>query len=157
MADEISEFSSTEANIAKLIADTNKNFPLTRVNAKLALTPPSGTAFERVAGPGVAGGDVIFRLPSGKRYVREVKCITGGRNAFNRDVSQAVRQIEASGESGDVFIQVQRGYQVQKALETFRFYRRNYPDALEKYRGIRIQVRDEMGYILFDNTLGIVK
>jgi hypothetical protein len=35
-------------------------------------------------------------------------------------------------------------------LQTFLFYRKQEPGALEKYRGISLQIRDEMGRILYD-------
>jgi len=140
----------TEDDIAKLIADSNPDFPLTRVNALAALTPPKGTVFERVAGRDAKGADIIFRYGDGIPFFREVKCIVGGRNAFNSALSAAVKQLGFPATAGDVFIQVPSHYPLQEGLQTFLFYRRRYPDALEKYQGIRLQVRDEAGSILYD-------
>jgi hypothetical protein len=86
MPDEPDKTAPTEDNIAKLIADTNLNFPLTRVNALIALTPPEGAVFERVTGRDMQGADIIFRYKDGTPFFREVKCIIGGRNSFNRDL-----------------------------------------------------------------------
>ena len=150
MPDETEKTTPTEDDIAKLIADTNPNFPLTRVNALTALTPPKGTVFERVAGRDTQGADIIFRCKDGTPFFREVKCIVGGRNAFNRDLQKAVRQLGAPSPIGDVFIQVPSCYPLKEGLQTFLFYRQLKPGALEKYRGIRLQVHDETGRILYD-------
>ncbi|MFQ6043857.1 MAG: hypothetical protein ACE5PV_23635 [Candidatus Poribacteria bacterium] len=45
MPDGTEKTTPTEDGIAELIADSNPNFPLTRVNALTALTPPEGTVF----------------------------------------------------------------------------------------------------------------
>jgi hypothetical protein len=142
-----------EDDIAKLIADTNPDFPLTRVNAQSALTPPEGTVFDRVAGRDMKGADIIFRYKDGTPFFREVKCIVGGRNSFNRDLQKAVRQLGVPHSIGDVFIQVPTCYPLKEGLQTFLFYREQEPGALEKYRGIRLQVRDETGYILYDTQI----
>ena len=148
--DEPQKPTPTEDDIAKLIADTNPNFPLTRVNALTALTPPAGAIFRDVRGRGETGADIIFQFPDGTQFFREVKCITGGRNAFNSDLRTAVKQLEVPAVRGDVFIQVPSGYPLQEGLQTFWFYRRRHPRVLEKYRGIRLQVRDETGSSLYD-------
>ena len=151
MSDEENRLPS-EADIEELIADTNPNFPLTQVNALAALTPPHGAIIERVAGRGVKGGDIIFRFPDGSRFFREIKCITGGRNAFNRRLSRAASQSDAPAGRGDIFVQVRAGYPVREALDYFLFYRRKKPEELGKYRGVRLQVRDETGAVLYDDV-----
>jgi hypothetical protein len=150
MPNESEKTTPTEDDIAKLIADTNPNFPLTRVNALIALTPPEGAIFERVTGRDIQGADIIFRCKDGTSFFREVKCIIGGRNAFNSDLRTAVKQLEVPVVKGDVFIQVPGGYPLQEGLQTFWFYRRRHPRVLEKYQGICLQVRDENGTILYD-------
>ena len=150
MPDELDKTTPTEDDIAKLIADSNPNFPLTRANAIAALTPPAGATFNDVRGRGETGADIIFQFPDGTQFFREVKCITGGRNAFNSDLRTAVKQLEVPAVRGDVFIQVPSYYPLQKGMQTFLFYRRQRPDILEKYQGIRLQVRDETGCILYD-------
>ncbi|MFQ6044327.1 MAG: hypothetical protein ACE5PV_26030, partial [Candidatus Poribacteria bacterium] len=120
------------------------------VNALAALTPPAGTIIKDVVGPDKEGADIIFQFPDGAQFFREVKCITGGRNAFNSDLRTAVKQLKVPAIRGDVFIQVPSGYPLQEGIQTFLFYRRRRPDILEKYQGIRLQVRDETGRILYD-------
>jgi hypothetical protein len=150
MPDEIEKIAPTEDDIAKLIADSNPDFPLTRDNALAALSPPEGAVFERVAGRDMQGADIIFRYKDGTPFFREVKCIVGGRNSFNRDLQQAVKQLGVPHPIGDVFIQVPSCYPLKEGLQTFFFYRKQKPGALEKYRGICLQVRDETGRILCD-------
>lgn len=149
MPDETEKTTPTEDDIAKLIADTNPDFPLTRLNALEALTPPEGTVFDRVVGQDIEGADIIFRYKEGTPFFREVKCIVGGRNAFNSELRTAVKQLKAPTVEGDVFIQIPSRYPLQEGLQTFLFYRR-HTGALEKYRGIRLQVRDEAGCLLYD-------
>ena len=150
MPDEPLQTTPTEDDIAKLIADTNPDFPLTWVNALIALTPPEGTVFGRVAGRDTQGADIIFRYKDGNPFFREVKCIIGGRNSFNRDLQKAVRQLGTPYPIGDVFIQVPICYPLKEGMQTFLFYRKQKPGALEKYRGIRLQIRDETGCVLYD-------
>jgi len=150
MLDESGKTTPTEDDIAKLITDSNPNFHLTCVNALTALTPPAGALFNDVRGRNEAGADIIFQFPDGTQFFREVKCIIGGRNAFNKDLQRAVKQLGVPDSIGDVFIQVPSRYPLKEGLQTFLFYRKQEPGALEKYRGIRLQIRDEMGRILYD-------
>jgi hypothetical protein len=87
----------TEDNIARLIADTNPAFPLTRVNAIRALQGPPGAVVE-VAGLSGQGSDVIF-LAGSRQLRREVKCIVGSaQGSFNREVARAAAQTAYHGE-----------------------------------------------------------
>ena len=97
-------------DIEKLIADTNPDFPLSEANAIAALTGPRGSTVLQVAGRSVYGADITFRLPDNTLFHREVKCITGGRNAFNRRISDAFSQFKDEESIGDIFFQVQNNY-----------------------------------------------
>lgn len=140
-------------DIEKLIADTNPDFPLSEVNAIAALTGPTGSTVIQVAGRSVYGADITFQLPDNTFFYREVKCITGGRNAFNRRLSDALSQFQDEEGIGDIFFQVWKNYDVQSALSYFIMRRQNQFKELDKYRGVRLQVRDETGIILFDNVI----
>lgn len=140
-------------DIEKLIADTNPDFPLSEVNAIAALAGPTGSTVAQVAGRSVYGADITFQLPDNTLFHREVKCITGGRNAFNRRISDAISQFQDEESIGDIFIQVRKNYDVQGALAYFIMRRQNQPKELDKYRGVRLQARDETGIVLFDDVI----
>src|SRR6266849_5301410 len=97
---------STEADIARLIADTNPDFPLSQMNAVRAVRGPQG-AIRTIAGQGGRGADVVFRGPSASTLRREVKSIAGSaQGSFNREIAAAASQL---GYQGEVFVQVPRG------------------------------------------------
>src|SRR5438309_11080420 len=78
---------STEVDIARLIADTNPDFPLSQVNAVRAVRGPQG-ATRAIAGQGGRGADVVFRGPAASTLRREVKSIAGGaQGSFNRGIA----------------------------------------------------------------------
>ena len=138
----------TEENIARLTADTNPDFPLTRVNAIRALQGPQGAVVE-VAGLSGQGADVIFR--AGSRLVRrEVKCIVGSaQGSFNREVARAATQIAYHGE---VLVQMPQGTDALRLISRFRGSRAD-PGQLEKYHAVRITIVDPLGTVLFEGAL----
>ena len=138
----------TEENIARLIADTNPDFPLTRVNAIRALQGPQG-AIAEVAGSSGQGADIIFRAGS-RLLSREVKSIVGGaQGSFNREVAHAAAQIAYAGE---ILVQMPQGTDALRFILRFRGSRSN-PIQLEKYRAVRITIVDPLGMVLFEGSL----
>ena len=51
------------------------------------------------------------------------------------------------------FLKEKFGYNVQDALAYFVMRRQSQPKELDKYRGVRLQVRDETGIVLFDDVI----
>ena len=103
-----------------------------------------------VAGENVAGADVIF--PNG--FKREVKCVAGGYNSFNRDASHAARQLsDASGHfSGEVLIQVKAGTDVSTWASQFARGRQT-ADARAKYKDVSLRIVDDEGKQLYHGPL----
>lgn len=138
----------TEEHIARLIADTNPAFPLTRVNALRALRGLQG-AVVTVAGPGGQGADVVVHTSSGL-VRREVKSIAGGaQGSFNREVAHAAVQIAYAGE---ILVQVPQGAEARRLIARFRGSRRSSAQ-LEKYRMVYVTVVDPGGAVLFEGPL----
>lgn len=137
-----------EANIARLIADTNPNFPLTRVNALRALRGPPEAMVE-VTGPAGRGADVVLRVGS-HLMRREVKSIAGGaQGSFNREIAHAAAQIAYAGE---ILVQVPQGTEAWRLVARFRGSRRD-PAQLGKYRTVHITIVDPAGTVLFEGSL----
>jgi hypothetical protein len=140
-----------EADIILLIEDSNREFPLTRVNAVRILEGPEGSTAV-VAGPGGEGPDVVFRAggPDGPAVLsREVKCIAGSaQGSFNREVSHAASQISYSGE---VYVQVPEGSDGLRMVNRFRGARD--PAALSRYGSVRLVIVTPGGATLFEGTL----
>jgi hypothetical protein len=138
----------TEENIARLIADTNPDSPLTRVNAIRALQGPQG-AIVKVAGSSGQGADVIFQAGS-RLLCREVKSIVGGaQGSFNREVAHAATQIAYRGE---ILVQMPQGTDALRFISRFRGSRPD-PTQLEKYCAVRITIVDPLGTVLFEGSL----
>jgi hypothetical protein len=138
----------TEENIARLIADTNPAFPLTRVNAIRSLQGLQGDVVE-VAGRSGQGADVVFR--AGSRLLRrEVKCIVGStQGSFNREIARAATQIAYHGE---ILVQMPQGTEALRLVSRFRGSRSD-PGQLEKYHDVRITIVDPLGTVLFEGAL----
>jgi hypothetical protein len=137
-----------EGNIARLIADTNPAFPLTRVNAIRALSGPQG-AMAEVAGPAGRGADVVFRAGSYTLH-REVKSIAGGaQGSFNREVAHAAEQIAYRGE---ILVQVPHGTDALRLVARFRGSRPE-PAQLGKYRSVSLTIVDPSGTLLWEGPL----
>ena len=141
-------FDRTQA-IADLIADSNPNFRLSAKNAEEILKLPDNAVRLQVAGRGGSGADVLFFDITNKLiWRREVKCIGGGYNSFNSQLSHASKnQIQGIGE---VFIQVRRGADVQNWLR--KFIAQPGRDLI-KYSNINLKVADESGNILFSGRI----
>ena len=139
----------SDADVSKLIKDTNPKFPMAKHNAEVAFKGPPGTK-PLVAGSGVAGGDLKFVNAKGEVvFQREVKCITGKQSAFNSSVSHAVEQI---GKTGEVFVQVPAGTDALSQVNRFRGIART-PEQLAKYKDKAIKIVDETGKILYDGKI----
>ena len=138
----------TEEHIARLIADTNPAFPLTRINAIRALCGPQGAVVE-VAGPAGQGAAAVFRTGSGL-VRREVKSIAGeAQGSFNREVAHAAAQVAYEGE---ILVQVPQGTEALRLISRFRGSRRD-PALLGKYRAVHITIVDPAGTVLFEGPL----
>jgi|GEM_PF-5999115 len=139
---------TTERNISRLIADTNPNFPLTRVNAMRALRGPQGAMVE-VAGPAGQGADVVFCTGS-HTLRREVKSIAGrAQGSFNREVAHAAEHI---GYCGELLVQVPQGTNALRLVSRFRGSRPD-PAQLGKYRSVHLTIVDPSGTLLFEGPL----
>ena len=105
-----------EKLISNLLADTNKKFPLSRVNAEkmLDLAPP-GFKPKLVAGPGGEGADLVFQGPKGQIFKIENKSTTsfGG---FKDELSHAAQR-QATGNL--VFVQVPEGTDAARWMSRF--------------------------------------
>ncbi|WP_203929262.1 hypothetical protein, partial [Virgisporangium ochraceum] len=137
--------------IDDVIADSNKDFPMTRENAEAVLRggPPGTTP--HVAGPGVAGGDVQFRDPDGNTVLaRENKSIGAGYNAWTKEVRHAAQdQLDGSGE---VWVQVRNGSDVDSWVRRFQGSRT--PERLADYENVDVIFRDADGNLLGEYNLG---
>jgi hypothetical protein len=143
---------TTEENINTLIQDTNRDFPLTRVNAERVVRGPQG-ATAKVAGEGGAGADVTFteNTPNGQVVLRrEVKCIQGGaQGSFNAEVGHAASdQLKYRGE---IFVQVPAGTDATQMVLRFRGART--AEQLGLYRSVNITIADPAGTELFSGPL----
>ena len=140
---------STEVDIARLIADTNPDFPLSQVNAGRAVRGPQG-AIRAIAGQGGRGADVVFRGPAASTLRREVKSIAGGaQGSFNREIAAAASQL---GYQGEVFVQVPRGTAALNKVLRFRGARQS-PADLGLYRSVHIIIVDDVGTVLYQGPL----
>ena len=137
---------STQEAVGRLIADSSRRFPRARSNARRAIVGPGGVIGD-VAGEGVPGGDVVFRLSDGVLR-REVKSVSGGASAFSKRVSEGANQIDYSGE---IFVQVPSTADLPSFLENFRS--RRSAEALEKYKSIRLDVVDPQGNVLYSGPV----
>lgn len=138
----------SDGDVDELIRDTNKDFPLSRDNAKDALKGPEGTRAE-VAGPGGEGADIKFRDGNGNVvFEREVKSISGGPNSFNTDMSKAAKQINYKGE---VYVQAPAGTNGQQWIDSFRG-RRSAAD-LARYKDVAVKIVDPSGNVLYQGPL----
>lgn len=134
--------------VSDLINDTNPNFRLTEENALRALDGPEGTSPE-VAGPSGKGADIVFTKNNVVVLRREIKSIGGqSQGAFNREISQAARQVMYDGE---IFVQISPGRDGARLIARFRGSRP--PAALEKYRKVQIMIVDSAGNLLFNGPL----
>jgi hypothetical protein len=143
---------TTDENINILIRDTNREFPLTRVNAERVIRGPQG-ATAKVAGEGGAGADVTFTesTPNGQIVLRrEVKCIRGGaQGSFNDEVGHAAAdQLKYRGE---VVVQVPAGTDATRMVLRFRGART--VEQLGMYRSVKITIVDPAGAELFSGPL----
>jgi hypothetical protein len=145
---------SQDELISEMIKDSNRKFPLTKVNARKILTDfaPEGFKPRNVAGSGGAGADVVFENAKGELFKIENKSITSIRS-FDKEISSAVQR-QASG--GLIFIQVPEGTDVDNWLARFWGNRKNMinnpsPEdvlKLEKYRTTEVVIHDEKGKVL---------
>lgn len=137
--------------IENVMSDSNPVFPMTRENAEAVLRGgPSGTT-PRVAGEGVAGGDVQFVDAGGNTvFVRENKSIGGGYNSFNKEIRHAAsNQLNGSGE---VWVQVRPGTDVDSWIRKFQGSRP--AERLVNYAGVDVIFRDPSGNVLGRYNLG---
>ncbi|MDO8329297.1 MAG: hypothetical protein Q7T36_02370 [Fluviicoccus sp.] len=137
--------------IGELIADSNKKFPLTEVNARKMLYEyaPDGYTPRKVAGPGGAGADLVFDGPGGAVFKIENKSTTSF-GSFKDELSHAAQR-QAQGNL--VFVQVPEGVDVSKWMSRFWGYRKDLynnptPENIAKldlYRKTEIVIHDEKG------------
>jgi RHS repeat-associated protein len=140
---------STEAEMARLIADSNPRFPLTRENALRAVRGPQG-ATTHVAGRGGSGSDILFKGPGSGVLRREVKSIAGGaQGTFNTEVAKGARQV---GYQGEVLVQMPEGTDAVRKVLGFRGSRPT-PADLGVYRSIDITIVDPSGKVLYSGPL----
>jgi hypothetical protein len=146
---EATRLTEKAADVAALIEDSNKTFPLTKANAEAALTPPPGATRTKVAGPNTAGADIKFYAADDSLILeRELKSLDGGYNAFNRQLSKAVKS-QLSG-SGEVWMQVKPGTDIEAWLKSFR----NTPGRnLGDYEGVTLRVLDDAGKVLYSGPI----
>jgi hypothetical protein len=138
----------TEEHIARLITDTNPDFPLTRANAIRALQGPQGASVE-VAGLAGQGADVVFRVGA-CLLRREVKSIGGAaQGSFNREVAHAAAQV---GYQGEILVQVPPETEALRLIARFRGSRSD-PAQLGKYRAVHITLVDPLGMVLYEGPL----
>lgn len=139
----------TGKEIKALIDDSNPEFPLTRVNAAIALTGPFGTTSLKIAGPGVKGPDITFYIDGEPFFYREVKCLTSGnQTTFNKRINYAADQLHTYGNTGgDIFLQMdvdQRS--AQRILADFRRSTPSRPKSY--YEHISVTIYDPYGSFL---------
>ncbi len=111
-----------EKIISDLLADTNKRFPLTRVNGEkmLDLAPPRFRP-KKAAGVGGEGGDLVFEGPQGQIFKIENKSTTSF-GSFKDELSHAAQR-QAKGNL--VFIQVPEGTDAARWMSRFWGYRKD--------------------------------
>ncbi|MDX8037103.1 hypothetical protein SK803_43515 [Lentzea sp. BCCO 10_0856] len=136
--------------IDELIEDSNKDFPLTRENAREILrNGPPGTTPE-VAGPGTEGADVVFRDKDGNIVAsREAKNTDGTYNTFNGELKHATKQINNNGE---VWFQVPPDTDADSWIRRWQGQRTD--EQLGKYGDVVVVIRDSAGFEIGRYDLG---
>ncbi|HLG61883.1 MAG TPA: hypothetical protein VKY19_08115 [Ktedonosporobacter sp.] len=156
----IARHNITLDDITKLIADSNKKFPLSDTNTVNALIGPDGTVVD-IAGKGTQGADILFRDSSGKVVLsREVKCIVGkSQGSFNDYVLHAGLDQVQAGATKEILIQLPAGTTAEDALSRIARMRggdqvkRLTADEVSKLQHVNITIVDPSGNVLFSGPV----
>lgn len=146
----------TEKIINNLLSDTNKDRPLTEINARTMLTlAPEGYRPKTVAGAGGEGADLVFANSNGDLFKIENKS-TASYASFKGHLVRAAKQ-QATGSL--VFIQVPDGTDVSKWMARFWGSRKHiinsvdteHVNAMSAYKTTKLVIYSASGVLLLES------
>ncbi len=124
---------------------------LTRVTAERALNGPPGTRARLVQTGELVTPDIEFLDRTQNVLLRrEVKAISGGIDAFKRQLKKGALQVNYSG---DVILQVPKGVDIEQWMRSFVGSRTSVDADMGRYAGVTIQIWDESGRLLLHGRL----